>query len=68
MTNKKKPTEHEQFRTLLDQTLSEGPYAQKDKTLHLIWCMGFLKELVTRSRNLELRNHLLNTRDKYKGG
>jgi hypothetical protein len=66
MSTPHKPTEEEQFRALLDQTLDSNPYADKDKTLHLIWCMGFLKELVARSRSIEIRNHLLNTLDRFK--
>jgi hypothetical protein len=66
-TTNKKLTEQQQFHHLLDKTLAAAPYADKDKTLHLIWCMGFLKELLIHDHSYSVRNHLLNTLDKFKG-
>ena len=67
MSTDKKLTEQQQFRALLERTLDAGPYADKDKTLHLIWCMGFLKELLAHEHSYHVRNHLLNTLDRFKG-
>lgn len=61
----KKPTEQQEFRALLERTLDAGPYATTDKLKHLIWCMGFLKELLAHDHSYHVRNHLLNTLDKF---
>lgn len=66
-TKDPKKSPDEQFRDLLERTLNSGPYADKDKTLHLIWCMGFLKELLIHDHSYSVRNHLLNTLDRFKG-
>ena len=67
MPDRKKPTEQQLFRSLLDQTLESGPYSQTDKLLHLIWSTGFLTELLTHNHNMDVGNHLLNTLDKHRG-